>query len=449
MNLTVALLAGFLGSSPGVAAQSGVPQPRSNEATVGSQVVFYEGPVTGEQARRVAAILERTNRDPGRAPAKLRRAKAGYFLWLGFPEETWRHPESAASASWAGRLVSAAVFDGAPLTVHVSDRTLESRETLSIRLQPEEVFYYRGEAFVLLERPAEAIEELRKAVELQPKVVHYLLRYGEMLFAEWRDEEAERAFRAALELEPQNARVHYLVGEATFQQGQLQAALPFYRRAVELEPDFARAHEMLASTYDLLGRFDEAIAHYQRAIQLAPSATLYTELGITYRNKKELDEAIARFRAGIELFPDDALLHRNLAGTLVMAGRGDQSGPVWTRALELYRRAAENEPDNASHHASLGFLQADIQDFEGAIASFQRALALEPRAPLTWGGLGDAYISRKRFDDAIHAFLKMVELQGNDGFAIHRLATALQTAGRPGEAKEAFERARQLGYPPQ
>jgi tetratricopeptide (TPR) repeat protein len=77
-----------------------------------------------------------------------------------------------------------------------------------------------------------------------------------------------------------------------------------------------------------------------------------------------------------------------------------------------------------------------------------RALALEPRAPLTWGGLGDAYLGTKRFDEALDAFLKMVELQPDDGHAHHRMARALEAAGRLGEAEQAFERARQLGYAP-
>ena len=339
IKVYVALLAGLLASSPGIAAPLAATQRPSSEVRVGRQVVFYQAPVTDEQARGVAAILERTSRDPERAPARLNRAKGRYSLWLAFRGETWRDPGSPQSASWAGRLVSASALNGAPLTVHVSDGTLESKGTIPIALEAEDVPFYRGEALVLLERSVEAIEQFRKAVELRPKNTTCLLRYGEVLFVEWRDAEAERAYRAALELEPDNARGHFLLGELTFQRGQLKAALPFYRRAVELQPDFARAHEMLGSTCDLLGRYDEAIAHYDRAIQLAPSATLYTELGITYRNKKQLDDAIARFRAGIELFPEDALLHRNLASTLVMAGRGDQSGPVFTRALELYRRA--------------------------------------------------------------------------------------------------------------
>ncbi len=449
MKVEVALLAGLLRSSPWIAAPLAATQPGSIEVRAGRQVVDYQPPVTAEQAREIAELLERARPDPEEAPVRIRRSKDGYSLWIAFPGETWNDPASQQRAAWAAGLVSAAVLDGAPLTVHLSDGKLESKRALSLELEPEGVHFYRGEALALQKRNAEAIEEFRKAAELRPKNTTFLLRYGEALVHEWRDAEAERAYRAALELDPDNGLAHFLLAELTFDRGQLKAALPYYLRAVELVPDFARAHEMLASTYDLLGRYDEAIAHYDRAIQLAPSATLYNELGISYRNKKELDEAIARFRAGIELFPEDALLHRNLASTLVMAGRGDQSGPVWTRALQLYRRAVEREPERPDLHASLGFMMAQVQDFEGAIASFQRALALEPRAPLTWGGLGDAYISTKRFDEAIDAFLKMVELQRDDGFAHHRLATALETAGRSGEAKEAFERARRLGYPPQ
>jgi tetratricopeptide (TPR) repeat protein len=449
VNLHVALLVVLVGSSPGAAAPLRASQTPSKEVSVGRQVVFYQPPVTADGARRVAELLEKTSRDPEERPAQFRRSRGGYSLWLAFPGETWRDPESVPSASWAGRLVSAAILDGAALTVHVSDATLESKKSLAIELEPGDVPFYRGEALTLLKRTAEAIDQFRTAVELRPKDTRFLLRYGEALYSDWQDADAEREYRAALELEPGNARAHFLLGELKFQQGQLTAALPLFRRAVELEPDFARAHEMLGSTYDLLGRYDEAIQRYKRAIEIAPSANRYNELGITYRNKKQLDDAIARFRAGIELYPEDALLHRNLATTLVMAGRGDQSGKVFARAIELYRRAAESEPDRPELHASLGFMLAQVQDFEGAVASFRRALALDPRAPLTCGGLGDAYLKMKRFDEAVDAFRKMVELQPEDGFALHRLAQALETAGRFDEAEAAFERARQLGYPRQ
>lgn len=449
LSLHISLLVVLLGSLAGTAAPLRASQGFSKESKVGRQVVFYVPPVTADEARRVAEILEKMSRDPEERPAQLRRSRDGYSLRLAFPGETWRDPGSVQTASRAGRLVSASVLDGAALTAHVSDSTLESKGSLPIELEPAEVAFYRGEALALLERSAEAIEPFRTAVELRPKDTRFLLRYGEALFADWQDADAERAYRAALDLEPDNARAHFLLGELDFQHGQLTAALPSFRRAVELEPDFARAHEMLASTCDLLGRYDEAIEHYERAIRIAPSATRYNELGVTYRNKKQLDEAVARFRAGIELFPEGALLHRNLATTLVMAGRGDQAGKVFARAIELYRRAIEREPDRAELHASLGFMLAQVQAFDGAIASFRRALELDPRAPLTWGGLGDAYLSTKRFNEAVDAFRKMVQLQPNDGFAHYRLARALQTAGRFGEARAAFERARRLGYPRQ
>ena len=445
MIVHVGLLLGLM-ALPRVAVPFEAPQASANEVVVGKQVLAYEAPVTNEQAREVATLVVRTFGGAEVASVHLRRTEEGYVLLFSFSDDGSNAPSNLQSASVAGILASASVFEGAPLTVRVADEGLEPKKQFRVELSPEDAVFYHGEALVLLERNVEAIEMLRKAVELRSNETRYLLRYGEVLFLEWRDVEAEDAFRAALSLEPENPRAHFLMGELTFQKGALQAALPFYRRAVELDPDFGRAHEMLASTYDLLSRFDEAIVHYKRAIEIEPSATRYNELGIAHRNKKEVEEAIREFRAGIELFPDHALLHRNLATTLVMAGRGDQAGPVFSKALELYRRAVESEPANPHLHASLGFMMAQVHDYDGAIASFRRALEIEPRAPLTWGGLGDAYISTKRFDEAIAAFLKMVELQKDDGYAHHRLARALETVGRSEDAEQAFERARQLGY---
>jgi hypothetical protein len=173
MVAQVVLLAWLLGLSLGMAVPLGATLPPPNEFRLGGQVVDYQPPVTAEQAREIAELLEIVRPDAQETPVRIRRSRDGYSLWIAFPAETWLDPANKQQAEWAGGLVSAAVLDGAPLTVHMSDGNLESRRALSLALEPEGVHFYRGEALALRKRSIEAIEEFRKPSSSDRKILPF------------------------------------------------------------------------------------------------------------------------------------------------------------------------------------------------------------------------------------------------------------------------------------
>ncbi len=83
-----------------------------------------------------------------------------------------------------------------------------------------------------------------------------------------KDEEAIAEVRKAIELDPRNADSHNNLGLALSYQGMTAEAIVEYRRAIELDPRDALPHRNLAIVLRDLGKIDEADAEDQKAKEL-------------------------------------------------------------------------------------------------------------------------------------------------------------------------------------
>ncbi len=103
----------------------------------------------------------------------------------------------------------------------------------------------------------------------------------------------------------------------------------------------------------------------------------------------------------------------------------------FARAAEAFGKALEIDPDYAMAHSGLGQMRAmrfisttDVADLEAAIAHLTRALELDPDLgdPYLW--LTYAYARQNRFDEAIAAGRRAVEIQPRGALAHYFFAVA-------------------------
>ena len=116
-----------------------------------------------------------------------------------------------------------------------------------------------------MQRYDQAEADLRRATKLDADNAEVLFNFG-MLFckkARWR--EAIEPLRRAVELEAGHVAGHYYLAEAYNQTDQLKLALSAYEDAVKLQPNNWRALKGVGIVLDKLGRPAEATAAYQRA----------------------------------------------------------------------------------------------------------------------------------------------------------------------------------------
>ena len=153
--------------------------------------------------------------------------------------------------------------------------------------------------------------------------------------------DAADAYAAVLAVDPDRAAAHAGLGRALFRLGHYAEALDAMTRATARQPDLPDAvtlHRLMGQAAQQLGRAGEAAGHYDRALRLDP------------RDVPALDR-LAMVRFGQRQF---------------------------AAALDLYGRLLEVNPNDAQTHANVGATLYHLGRPDAAIASLQRALALDP-----------------------------------------------------------------------
>ena len=206
----------------------------------------------------------------------------------------------------------------------------------------------------------------------------------------------------------------YLRGLTSFfrftKEAHLQAR-QLFEQAIKLDPQYAEAYASLGGMYQMAGFFqwsqdphrdlEQASALAQQAVALDDSLPLaHNVLSIIYLSKRQHDQARVEAERTITLAPNSPLGYRTLAGVLNFTGQAEQ-----------------------------------------AVSMLEQALRLDPRFPLPYQGpLGWAYLSTRRYDDAIALQQKALRHNRNLLESHLILAISYSELGREEEAQaEAVE----------
>jgi tetratricopeptide (TPR) repeat protein len=136
----------------------------------------------------------------------------------------------------------------------------------------------------------EAVEQYRKALELDPESAsaHYnlaafLARSGEYAAA-------EHHFRAALEVKP-SAPTYTGLAAVLYHQGRVDDAIVSLNEAIETDPKYPAAYEQLAAIRVQQGEFEEAESNYRLFVRKQPSAAAHQKLAEVLMRLGRVDEA--------------------------------------------------------------------------------------------------------------------------------------------------------------
>lgn len=124
--------------------------------------------------------------------------------------------------------------------------------------------------------------------------------------------------------------------------------------------------------------------------------------------------ALELFRRAAELDPQFAAAHAGFAHTYAwLVGRGEMSlaNVTWTEAREAVSRALALDPDLAETHLARGaLLELRDLDFEGAERAYRRAAELSPGSADAHNALARLYLNRGRNEEARTELLRSVDL---------------------------------------
>jgi tetratricopeptide (TPR) repeat protein len=138
-----------------------------------------------------------------------------------------------------------------------------------------------------------AEKEFKRSIQLKPDYatahewysIHYLTATGRL-------EEALEEMKKALELEPASLVMNTFMGATLYHAGRYDEAIDQCRRTIEMDPNFAVVHWHLGLAYEQKQLFDAAIEEFQKAVSLSGGSPLMkAALGHAYAKSQKTDEA--------------------------------------------------------------------------------------------------------------------------------------------------------------
>jgi tetratricopeptide (TPR) repeat protein len=174
--------------------------------------------------------------------------------------------------------------------------------------------------------------------------------------------------------------------------------------------------------YDL-GKINEAVQAYNRAIQLDPRyVAAWNNKGNALSDQGKYGEAIQAYDKAIEIDPQYASAWSNKGNAFKKLGLTAESKEAFDKAKELESEGSTGKPMPETTTVSLRQMTAS-----------------------DWFDKGLALSSQGKYDEAIQAFDKAIELDPQYANAWYNKAFALTRLGLTAESKEAFDKAKELG----
>jgi tetratricopeptide (TPR) repeat protein len=176
---------------------------------------------------------------------------------------------------------------------------------------------------------------------------------------------------------------------------------------------------------------------------LAAQADLQYTLAALYRAKGEFADAI---RYGQEAIHAAQQLRdtRRLSWCYNLLGNVYRGLGRTEEAIATYQRAIQLDPNYAYPHNGLGTVYADLGRTGEAMAAFQQAIQLDSKYATPHNGLGNVYRDLGRFEEAIAAHQRAIQLDSKYATPHNGLGNVYADLGRTEEAIAAYQRAIQL-----
>ncbi len=205
------------------------------------------------------------------------------------------------------------------------------------------VYNNRGNAYASLGNYTQAIEDLQKAIELNPRYVEAYNNRGYVYMKLGDYRQAIEDLQKAIELNPKYAEAYNNRGNAYAQLGNYGQAIEDLQKAIELNPKYALAYNNRAFIHGTLGDYRQAIEDLQKAIELNPRfAEAYNNRGNAYAQLGNYGRAIEDYDQALKINPKYAGAYNNRAAAYW--GRGDHK-----KGMEDLKTAARLGSKNAQN----------------------------------------------------------------------------------------------------
>jgi protein O-GlcNAc transferase len=207
-----------------------------------------------------------------------------------------------------------------------------------------EITYALGACYIQTRNPEKSRQAFARMFKLPPSSAAAYLINAQMMVRQQFEELAEQELKKALELDPKLPQVNFLLGEMAIYHAQIDRGIALLQKEIEINPAFALVYYWLGEAYSRQLKWDEAIAPLQKSIWLNPYFSgPYIVLGKVYLKKEELPSAESMLRRATQMDPNNFSAHHLLAQVLQRANRPEEAKREFDTAEKLRTSADKRQ----------------------------------------------------------------------------------------------------------
>jgi TolB-like protein/Tfp pilus assembly protein PilF/pimeloyl-ACP methyl ester carboxylesterase/predicted Ser/Thr protein kinase len=258
------------------------------------------------------------------------------------------------------------------------------------------------------------------------------------------EEKAKLVKRQTVDLEAHNLclKGKYFLNKMT-EEG-LKKAVDYFEQAVNKDPNCASAYAGLAGAYRILVYFGvfHPKDYYPKSREQALKALSIDEtrigahiaLGFVQANYDwDWEGAMSTFKQALNLNPGNATAHFGYGITLCFVSRTNEAIVEWERAIELDPISLYINVESAS------FLSSAKRP-DRAIEILQKIIEIEPLSPRAHFALGNVYLQKAMYEEAMAELETAKELSGKIGPQDTMIAVVQALTGNPEETRRFLQK---------
>jgi len=334
--------------------------------------------------------------------------------------------------------------------------------------------YERAEKYLKDNNPDAAVIELRRALQLNPKLAKAHFALGAVELQRGANLVAFQEFYAASLTDPDNRQAQIMVAELlarahNFTQAKRQAesvlsrwpddktgtlllaesemGLQDYKRGQALvnevlaaEPNNVRALQDLALLQLQQKNFPQAEATLRRAWQLDPkSVSAVALLSATYEGQADLQNAESVLREGLRQNANEVSFQSLLAGFYMRHKRYSDAEPLYKSIQET----SKGQPQSP-YHDVLAQFYLSASRLNDAETEYKRLVQADPKDVRSWHGLAVVYLVQGRYEDATRVLDEVLKNNPKDWEGLALKGRMLLDRGQTAEAIPVLQQSHKL-----
>lgn len=237
---------------------------------------------------------------------------------------------------------------------------------------------------------------------------------------------------------PEKARAYNNYAVALSEKGLYKESIPYYEKAIAMDAHYPDPLNNLAVAHSFMGNMDQAIAALQRSINIQPHyPEAYNNLASFLIVKNDLDGAEKALNVALQLRPYYGKAYFNMGKIWLSRNNAE-------KALECFKNACfKADLDTADGFKICTKVALSMKKFDDAILAGKKLLELEPSAENCFM-LATAYQMSNKLEDAKRICLQAAKMKPNDFGLWYNLGELSIQLSKHEEAVTYFKKANQL-----